>query len=267
MPSKLVTDRMAASHQVEMAAARHADAVAAGLAEELASTLQEGETLPDFALTIRMLGRYLAQRSHEMDARDAAHVTELTQARSPREARDLATAALYDKIVEIRRAVEVVYGPEKIKAVLGVEGATPQYATTLRLHAEQILHRLRHPLDELPPSRLAGVVAEVDRWVAEIEPLYEALRQALQALLAKRARARGSLGHKQRAVHAFDNAYVQVGRCLEGLFALAGETALAERVRPASDWAYRRNKKRAARKKKESAATPESPESKGQNAV
>lgn len=256
MPSKLVTNRLRAARQVEASAAQHAETIAAGLAEKLGGELAAGETLPDLALVIRLLGRHLARRGQEMSASDRADTDERADANAPRLTRDQAVAALYDKIVEVRRTVEALYGPEKSVTIFGFKGATPQRAAALSAHGKQMIDRLRKPLRPLPPPNLPGLAADPARWAAEIEHHQQALEQALGELVRKKRHAETSLSHKHEALQSFDEAYVQVGRSLEGLFALAGQKALSDRVRPAHDWAYRRAKKRRQREKKESAADP-----------
>src|SRR5262245_44243021 len=124
MASKLVTDREKSANAVVAVGETQADAVGQALKDVLKTHLKKGETMPDVALFMRLIARSLDAAKTRMVDADAAHEAELSDDEPIRRARDKATEALSDKLVELREMVTGVYGAATASAIF--PGTTPQ---------------------------------------------------------------------------------------------------------------------------------------------
>ncbi|MEZ4313929.1 MAG: hypothetical protein R3F14_38395 [Polyangiaceae bacterium] len=230
MPSKQVVDRQKSAQAVVAAAQTHA----ARVGEAVAKALPTGKKGEEKAATEKLIGLAaagLAEAAAAMVAADEAHLSELSDDNGPREARDAAAAALAEEIVSLREWVTGLYGSKAGRA-LGFSDQTPRDATALARFAGEISAALRNAT--LPAPRRKGV-----KWAAaEAADTLDGLRAPLESALAKVAlearEAQATLADKAAAIDRYDDVFRRVAMFLVGVFTLAGETALADRVRPSS---------------------------------
>ncbi|MEM9457557.1 MAG: hypothetical protein AAGF11_25485 [Myxococcota bacterium] len=226
MPSKSVINRLRSSRIVVEAARVHGPQVAADIQARLP---EDDAGAAGVAALCESLAVALESATGRMDQADAAHEAELADDASPRRARDESSDALANALVELRAAVNVLYG-SAVVATLGYTGETPREPTTVATLAARVLEQLP-PLSEAIPVT-PGLAFDPTAMVELITGQLDALRPALQAVAREAREAEQTLLAKQAAITDYDATFRAVATTLEGLFVLAGATELADRVRP-----------------------------------
>jgi len=231
MPSKQVTDRKKSALAVASAGRTHTGDVSASLRGLLSPYLKKGEDLPDIALLVELTARALDSAEATMSAADEANLRELSDDDAPRRARDEAAAALSDELVALREWLTGLYGPGALKS-LGFSSATPEDPVVLERFAGEVISGIQ--AKPLPKPRYKGVKWDPTETIAKIETLRTDLQSHLADVAREVREAEATLRAKVDAIVAYDERFSGVATFLVGLFRLAGETALAERVRPSS---------------------------------
>lgn len=230
MRSKMVTDRLKA-HDSVAEALRQLSAKVGTQAEGLcAPHLKKGEKMPDLALFAELLGRMLEDRAKAMDAADSEHAKELSDDNEPRAERDEAAEDLYSSVMEVKAAVETMFGVAWAQK-LGLAGGLPRDAATLSRATGDLLATLRTA--KLPKPKLLGIARwDVDPWVAKLDAQRKRLEKALKEVTREAREAQATLVEKNRAVDAYDTAFAGSVACAVGLLRLVGEHEHAARLRP-----------------------------------
>ena len=188
MASRTVTRKQTTAGSVEAAAAEHAVEAAEKVAARLGIVVEEGTSAVDFVALQSFFARALQADREAMEAADSAHIEELRDDIEPRERRDAAVGALYERVSEVRATVETIIGAGASRKLFAIEGLTSRNPEVLRRQAERILERLRDESKPLPEPVARGVVVEPEVWAAEIEPALAELVAALRAVYADRRR-------------------------------------------------------------------------------
>lgn len=231
MSSKLVLGRQKSATAVTAAAETHAGPTAAAITKTLASCLQQGEAMPDVALLLRLIGRFLSRACAEMVIADAAHTAELGDDDAPREARDKAAADLYAKLVELREIVTGLYGADAVKA-FGLSGATPQDPVALSGFAGDVVKALG--AKPLPASRVKGAQVDAKATAQALVKERATLETSLADVARETREAQQTLSVKNTALAGYDDAFGRAASALVGLLRLSGDAELAERLRPSA---------------------------------
>jgi hypothetical protein len=231
MPSKLVTDREKSSRAVAAAAGTHAAAVGEALAKALAQHLKAGETMPNVALLVQLLGRNIQADSAALVKADKAHEAELSDDDAPRRARDEAFEKVRSLLVDLRSGVDSAYGAAGL-GVLGLKGETPSDPSAVAGAAAAALEALQDAKRKLPKPRRAGNkldrAAYVEELTAELPPLQKALAKVANEDREKEATQRA----KDQAFATNDRTFTRGAALLASLAAAAGLDDLADKVRP-----------------------------------
>lgn len=228
--SKMATDEQKLGGVVAAATRIHTDTVRAALEAVLGPVMGEGEAVPDVGPLHVAMGSYLEHLEGRLVTADNATLAERLEERSPLRQRDEAAAALHARMVEVRAALEGIYGPLGSE-LLAIDGRTAQDPVVLHRQAGLAVERLRAG-DTLPPV-LPGLQADPLALAAVLEPPLEQLGQALRALNEERKRTQEALVVKQGLLADYGFNVRWVARLLEALYMVAGLPGLAERVRPA----------------------------------
>ncbi len=233
MPAKLVTDRQKSATAVGAAATTHAARVAKSFTETLSPVLKKNQSPPDIEGLMLTVAEWLANAASEMVKTDEAHTHELSDDDEPRRRRDEAQAALYEELVSLRDLINGFYGAAATR-MLGFSSGTPRDATALSRFAGEVSKALREK--ELPAPKRADTTVKWSpaKTADEIDKLRKKLDEALTDVAREIREAQGTLVNKNDALDAYDSAFSRTANLLAGLFMFAGETALAERVRPST---------------------------------
>lgn len=230
MPTKGVLDRQRIGETIIATARTHAQEVGENLQRIVGPFLPEGETLPDVVQLQLQLAGYLESRLAESVAADNAHLVELRDDDDPRRRRDDAAAEVYRVLVGIREAVIGGFGENRVGELLAYDGATPTDPLILHRTASLALERLRGRA-ATPPSRLPGVVVELDRLADELQPALDGLSGALSELARERKLAERTLRRRDLSLDAVDAGIAGIGRILIGCHELAGLREYRDKIR------------------------------------
>jgi hypothetical protein len=233
MPAKSATDRQKSAAAVGAAATTHASRVAKSFKETLSPVLKKNEDPPDIEALMLTVAEWLANAAAKMVKTDADHTHELSDDEEPRTRRDKAQAALSEELVSLRDLLNGLYGAAATRT-LGFSAATPRDPTVLSRFAGEVSKALREK--ELPAPKRANTTVKwsPETTADEIDTLRSALDDALVDVQREIREAQGTLADKNDAMDAYDSAFSRTANLLVGLFTFAGESALADRVRPSA---------------------------------
>lgn len=231
MASKQVMDRQKAAGLVLAAGQTHGGVLGPALQEALSPYLKRGETLPDVRLLSELFMRWLAESESSLVAADLAHERELADDAEPRRRRDQQAALLREQLIELRELLSALYGPEAA-AALGMSGDTPIDALALSRQGKNVLSALASV--RLPKPRRRGAELSPKEVESELKPIVAALDQALADVAREAREAEATLSARDTAWAEFERRYSAATGVFFALLSAAGETALAERLRPAA---------------------------------
>ncbi len=157
LASRLVVLRQRVTAVIHSAFKAHGSEVAPVLTGRLNPFLEEGETAFDFLQLQRVLGRMVAASLERVIAADKAHADELTNDIAPRQQRDGAVEAVRQKLIEVRRIVQGLFGEERAVEVVAVDGSTARQPEHLWRQGEHTVSRLRDPLLLLPTASTGAI--------------------------------------------------------------------------------------------------------------
>lgn len=229
MASKQVMDRQKAASLVLAAGQTHGGVLTQRLSEELSPHLKRGETLPDVRLLSELFMRWLAESESKLFAADLAHERELSDDAEPRRRRDQQAALLREQLIDLRELVTALYGSESA-AALGMSGDTPTDALALSRQGKNVLSALSSV--RLPKPRRRGAELAPKEIESELRPVVSALDQALSDVAREQREAEATLSARDTAWAEFERRYSASTYVFSALLSAAGETALAERLRP-----------------------------------
>ncbi len=226
--SKMVSDRVLVSRTVLSSLKTHGPVISADLETLLfPNGSPQDLTLDD---VIRALHDALARGVQAMSDADMAHSAELADDDEPRAARDACIAKLRAAIVTLRTNLTHLYGSEILSA-FAIPNELPSEPARLLQSARNIESQLRErPITETP--KLQGFALDP----MAIADGLAAMRKALEASLADVTReareAQLTLQCKNEAMRRWSSLYQGVANVATGLFLMANQRPLAERVRP-----------------------------------
>ena len=226
MASKLVTDRGKGAAAVA--------AITEGQGGELVSRLQgafaprQGLQVPDWQALLPVLGDHLRQAQERMSASDTAHEDELADDPAERDARDTQAEAVRGQLVRLRDLIRGVYGGQVERSVFS--GPAPRDTARLRKYGEEVAGRLTSLGS--PPPVVAGASLDTASLGATLGEDIARLGSALDAVTLEERQSQATLARKNEAIDAYDRAFQGVSTLFTGLFILAGQDDLADRVRP-----------------------------------
>lgn len=224
MASKQVTDRQKGADAVLAIFDAQGGTLASAAGPVLGTDAQTVHT------TLGLLQRALKNSRDAMVQADTAHETELADDPRAREARDEAAAKLSDKVIELRSVITGMYGAATSRAV--IVGQTPRDPVALERFVGEIVQNLGAVT--WPAPRFAGAGLDAKAVAQDLSGAREALQAALTQVASEEREAQGSLSKKNQAIDEYDRGFTGVATTLAGLFTLAGEAELAEKVRPST---------------------------------
>jgi hypothetical protein len=233
MASKLVTDRQKSARAVAAAADTHAPDIAKGIQTAITPYLHKGESLPDVALLIRLVGRKLAADNAALIEADRAHEKELSDDAAPREARDSAATKVRAALIDIRAAVEATYGVKGL-TLLGLDAAIPVDPSVLAVTATTVSKALHDPDLKLPKPKRAGMKLDRKELAAEIDAEIPALQKALADVAREDREREVTQGAKNEAMSRNDATFSAGAGWITASAVLAGLDAIAAKVRPST---------------------------------
>jgi hypothetical protein len=221
--SKRVAARIQNASYVISSVTTHATAVAAGVAAEL-----EGLTPQQAEAVLGAIARYLERKTQTLHASEMAYVHEQGDDQATFQARDVAFDALRRTITELRAFVSHS-APDRLKS-LGLDATPPDAQDQFLSYVETVA---AHFAQERAPIRgdIGAVITPADTSALLTERLQGA-RAALARVITERRELDAALVTRDIALTAWQTAYSAAGAALSSLYQIAGEGALAEKIRP-----------------------------------
>ena len=249
MRTEAVLDRLFSGEAVLTAANTHQTEVAGLLDERYGRTAPPPAPAPDegaepldnpenaavafsYQQHIADLTSDLSQARDTLIGAEDQHQRKLALIDALMDQRDDLVGELSKRFFQVRHTIESVFGPGRGFALANVSGTTPEGPDRLVQQAAQTIGFLRDPAVETPAHGLGGVRVDLAQLADDLETPLLALRATLADLARVRKEAQGTLAVKRNAIEEFDGVFGWVSRALESLFHLAGQHALAERIRP-----------------------------------
>ena len=148
-----------------------------------------------------------------------------------RRQRDQGVADTYEKQTAARGILASLYGKDLDFELAAVSGKTLSSSRTLAEQVDQTVKFLRTPEEEEPSRKVAGVELELPTMADDLEDGQKQLIQVRTDLVRAKKVADGTRQTTSQAIKDFDLVFLWIARSLEGLFRLAGEAELADRIR------------------------------------
>lgn len=233
MSSKQVTDRSKSALAVATAGRTHAANVTTALHALFAPRLAPGESMPDVPLLLELAARTLDDANKEMVAADEAHLRELADDAPSRDARDEASDRISSELVGLREWIVGLYGQKALER-FGFSGPTPSDPVASSRYASIVVKALQDQSSPWPKPRQLGLNWDPTENIARLVSLRTELDGHLQDVAREVREGQATQQAKNEAIASYDERFGRVAAFLVGIFRLAGESALAERVRPST---------------------------------
>ncbi len=201
------------------------------LGNYLSPVLGEEETLPDLAASLELYGRKLESYGDAMVATDEVYLAELAKLNEVRAEGEAPTRSLKDKILSLRSTCEGLFG-EKTLGPLALDFNLAQDIRGVLRQAEIIRERVKNSDKELVSARWVNGSLDRESSARELDPEIEQLRLIVERLVEQGKEVDTAKVRKDEAREEFDRQYILIARAVEATFRLAGETDLADRIRP-----------------------------------
>jgi hypothetical protein len=226
--SKAVSDRIAITRVLTSAIAVHGAAVAPVLEAILFPNGAPANC--DVRVFLTALGDCAQSTVDDVASKDRLHAIELTDDTEPREERELARGLLRASVIGIRDTLEGAYGVGTA-TTYGLSGETPTDADTLLQSATATEELLRTRTLVNAPLQ-PGVSIDLKAMAAGLKLRIDALAEPLGDVRREEREAQLTRNDRNEALSGWNEKYQGIADALTGLFELAGQRALADRVRP-----------------------------------
>lgn len=231
MASRQVVLRERVVNAFQAAFSAWGDTLATAVGERIEPFLEDGEVAFDLPLMQQLLQRMVGASFDDMITADKGRIDELVGDVGPRLDRDRWVAQVRQKLIEVRRIAEGLFGSKRALEIVAIDGATAREPELLWRQAEHTLSRLRSPDLRIPQASTSAVSFDAAGLAAELDPLVTGLRGAIDAIKLDERLTAESLQAKLDAMDEHDQL---IGACkgiLSGFCLLARRPDLARRLR------------------------------------
>ncbi len=233
MRIKGVTTRIESVAEVRASRSAHGDHIVGKLEQRpaLQNALPDGTPALNYRAHFDHLDQELAIVEDGLRSAEDRHVRRKVAVSQLKRQSDELTAKLYSQQTSARQVLAGLYGSEYNFELAAISGKTPQNAGTLAEQVDQSVKLLRQPEAAEPAKKVPGVTFNFEEVATGLEDGLEELRSTSSSLKQARKSADKALVAKQGAMDEYDLVFPWVAHALEGLFRMAGEDELADRIR------------------------------------
>ncbi len=247
----MVSDRIEDALVLEGAIHYFQNKIADGFGEWLSPVLRDGETLPDHAFSLELVGRRVMVAADRLETADREYgAAAVWRARQRDSCEHWARKGLNPLVVDARRQIDAMLGRVEASKVHFLEGKTRRAPEPLLRQVRRLVIGLGDYCGE-PRKLRNGTSVDLGDFLAEIEPAHDrlaALMKELTELQGLELQAR----HRRKAqIKAFDTVYTQALHYVEAMFVLSD---VGGRVKKLRSYLQRRRLSRWARSKREAYA-------------
>lgn len=216
--------------EIRVAIGTDGERIGGQLNREYPPPVIDGEPLFDYSKHFGLLGHQLDTAVEETIVAEDQHMNQTIRVSRLKSERDETAASSYGKLVTAREGLETLYQDGGFELTF-TSGETPRVPSRLVGQLQQTVKLLENPVVDLRPVKVGGFTVDLGGVAADLESERVALEDAIDILDEGRKRAVGTLLAKRRAIGRLRGTILWTGRSAEGLFHLAGEDELAQRVR------------------------------------
>jgi len=227
--SKVVANKQAVSRSVSAAISNHGNAVAEAVTDVVSTAAPQsaGLPVPEIFSTLEAV---LAQYTTNLVDSDLALAGERADDEVNRAARDEAVSQVRATLIEFKDLINATY-PGNVAGQFGLEGETPTLPDLVLTYATNAINLLKSRSFDSEPKR--GRPALDSALLAQvIEEDTQKLKDALSTVSNEEREFQEKLVARNRAEDEWARAYSSISAITAGLFKLAGNDELAERLRP-----------------------------------
>jgi len=200
------------------------------LNEQQPLPVEEGEPAFDYRKHMQHLDHQLSLAADDVAASEDELVAEQIRIVRLQSDRDEIANVNYDMLVAARQGLESLYKRGGFE-LAHVSGKTPKVPDQLIEQLGQTVKLFRQPAVQPRSLKVEGFSVDLGAVADSLETGAADLRGALDRLEAARKVAEGLLVTKRKKIEVLRRTILWVGRTTEGLFHLAGEDDLADRIR------------------------------------
>ncbi len=183
------------------------------------------------AVPIELYGRKLESFGDAMVAADEKYLAELAKLDEVQAEGMVPTRRLKGKVLSLRSTCQGLFG-EGTLGPLALDFNMAQDVRGVLRQAEIIRQRVAGSELELTAKRWMEGSLNRETSAQELDPEIEELRVVVKRLVEQRKRIDTAKVRKDKTREDFDRNYIPIVRVLEATFRVAGETELADRIRP-----------------------------------
>jgi hypothetical protein len=227
----MVMKRLALCDLVVGAARVQGPGIAARLGAFLSPALREGETPPDLAAVIELYARRLEGFCDAMVAADGDYLTQRALLADLTLESEVPTGKVKSSILSLRATCEGLLGSNVLRS-LGLDFNLAREPQGLLRQGEIIRDRLLISDSELMPGRWVSNPLDREAVASQLGQDLDGLRLMVKRLVEQRKAVDTAKVRKDQTQAEFDRQFIPLARVLEATFRVAGETELADRIRP-----------------------------------
>lgn len=228
---RMVTTRAALCDLVAGAAKVQGPEIGEKMGKFLSPALGEGEEPPDFGLQIELFSRRLQSFCNVMVDADAEYLAQRAALADLRVEAEAPTRKLMDSILSLRSTCEGLLGKESLRP-LGLDFKLARDPRGVLRQGEIIRQQLLGSDNELIPARWVQGLKTRQELANEFDEEIDALTRTVKRLVEQSKVVDTAKVRKDQTREEFDRQFVPIARYLEATFRVAGETELADRIRP-----------------------------------
>jgi len=228
---RMVTTRAALCDLVAGAAQVQGPEIGEKLGKVLSPTLAEGEEPPELGLPIELFSRRLRSFCDAMVDADAKYLAERAALADLRLEAEAPTRKLMDSILSLRSTCEGLLGKESLRP-LGLDFKLAREPRGVLRQGEIIRQQLLSSDNELVPDRWVQGLKTRQELATEFDEEIDALTRTVKGLVEQSKVVDTAKVRKDQTREEFDRQFVPIARFFEATFRVAGETELADRIRP-----------------------------------
>jgi hypothetical protein len=216
--------------EIRVAIDSDGDRVGGLLNEQHPLPVEEGEPAFDYRKHMQHLKHQLNLAADDVAASEDDLVAEQIRISRLQSDRDDLVTVNYDNLVAARQGLESLYKRGGFE-LAHVAGKTPEVPDQLVEQLGQTVKLFRQPAVEPRSLKVEGFSVDLGAVADGLETGAVELRGVLDGLEGARKTAEGLLVIKRKKIEVLRRTILWVGRTTEGLFHLAGEDDLADRIR------------------------------------
>lgn len=230
MRSQETFNLIQSAKEIKVAIVSDGDRIGGLLNKQHPVPVVEGEPAFDYRQHMGQLTHHLDSTVEGMVTAEDKHSDQLIRVSRAQDERDEITDSSLEMLLSARQGLESLYKRGGYELAF-LSGVTPRAPKRLCEQLGQSVKLLEQPAVERRDPKVKGFSIDPDEMAGDLKSKWTALVGSLDRVDAAKKKAEGTQLAKHEAIDVLRRTVVWVGRTTEGLFRLAGEDDLAQRIR------------------------------------